>query len=93
MHTRTDEHTGCFLLFFTVIALRLRGLHGSQVCPVSERERERERSGLKGSLSTYTQAEDQTIVRGAGWAAIRVRGGKEERGRNREGAKVVSGFS
>lgn len=49
-----------FPWLFTVIALCLRGLRGSWVCPV------RERSGLKGSLSTYTPTENQSIVRGAG---------------------------
>lgn len=64
-------------LAFTVIALCLRGLRGSQVCPA------RERSGLKGSLSTYTLTENQSIVRAVGWVCRGVREGKEERGRKR----------
>lgn len=38
----------------------------------------REGSGLKGSLSTYTLTENQSIVWGAGWGGMGVREGKEE---------------
>ena len=37
---------------------------------------ERERSGLKGSLSTYTPTENQSIVRGAGLVGMGVREGE-----------------
>lgn len=42
------------------MAVCLRGSRGSAVCPA------REKSGLKGSLSTYTLAENQSINRGCG---------------------------
>lgn len=42
----------------------------------------RERSGLKGSLSTYTLTENQSIVREGGVGGVMgVREGEEEQGR------------
>lgn len=73
-HTETHTHKNRqgISLALTVIALCLRGLHGSWVCP------ETERSGLKGSLSTYTLTENQSIV-GGGREGGLVRGEREER--------------
>lgn len=70
----SDAHvnTPVISLAFTVIGLCLRGLCGRRVCPV------RERSALKGSLSTYALTKSQSIILGVGCVAMGVREGKEE---------------